>query len=63
MRSTIARSRWREVSESGDAVTFTFDLHNHSTGWDKPYTCTFTVDNGIITGSSGIGAGRTLSRF
>jgi hypothetical protein len=41
-----------ESSESGDAVTFTFDLDNHSTGYDEPYTCTFTVDNGIITSST-----------
>ena len=41
-----------EVSESGDAVTFTFDLDNHTTGYDEPYTCTFTVDGGIITSST-----------
>ena len=41
-----------EVSESGDAVTFTFDLDNHTTGYDTPYTCTFTVDGGIITSSA-----------
>ena len=40
------------VSESGDVVTFTFDLHNGSTGYSTPYSCTFTVDNGIITSSS-----------
>jgi hypothetical protein len=40
------------VSESGDNVTFTFTLHNHSTGYERFQTCTFTVDNGIITWSS-----------
>ena len=40
-----------EVSESGDAVTFTFDLTN-SAGTDVPYTATFTVNNGIITSST-----------
>ena len=41
------------VSESGDAVTFTFYLHNHDTGQMVQHTCTFTVDNGIITSSVG----------
>ena len=41
-----------EVSESGGTVTFTFDLDNHATGYDAPYTCTFTVDGGIITSSA-----------
>jgi hypothetical protein len=40
------------VSESGDTVTFTFDLTNGSTGSDTPYSCTFTVDGGIITSSA-----------
>lgn len=40
------------VSESGDAVTFTFYLHNVDSGWREPYTCTFTVGGGIITSSS-----------
>jgi len=40
-----------EVSKSGDAVTFTFDLSN-SAGTNVPYTATFTVDNGIITSST-----------
>jgi len=37
-----------EVSESGDTVTWTFDLSN-SAGTNVPYTDTLTVDNGIIT--------------
>ena len=41
-----------EVSESGDTVTFTFDLHNGNYGTFVPYTATFTVDNGIITSST-----------
>jgi hypothetical protein len=41
------------VSESGDAVTFTFYLHNHDTGQMVLHTCTFTVDNGVITSSVG----------
>jgi hypothetical protein len=41
-----------EVSESGDTVTFTFDLKNGTYGTDVPYTGTFTVDNGIITSST-----------
>ena len=40
-----------EVSESGDTVTFTFDLKNGTYGTDVPYTGTFTVDNGIINSS------------
>jgi hypothetical protein len=40
------------VSESGDSVTFTFDLTNGSTGSDTPYSCTFTVNSGIITSSA-----------
>jgi hypothetical protein len=40
-----------EVSESGDTVTFTFDLSN-SAGTDVSYAATFTVDNGIITSST-----------
>jgi hypothetical protein len=40
-----------EVSESGDTVTWTFDLSN-SAGTNVPYTATFTVDNGIITSSN-----------
>ena len=44
-------SNVNEVSESGDTVTFTFDLSN-SAGTDVPYTATFTVDNGIITSST-----------
>ena len=41
-----------EVSESGDTVTFTFDLHNGTYGTSVSYTATFTVDNGIITSST-----------
>jgi hypothetical protein len=41
------------VSESGDAVTFTFDLHNTNTGAYAFHTCTYTVDNGLITSSVG----------
>jgi len=41
-----------EVSESGDTVTFTFDLENGTYGTDVPYTDTFTVDNGIITSAT-----------
>ena len=41
-----------EVSESGDTVTFTFDLHNGTYGTSVPYTATLTVDNGIITSST-----------
>ena len=41
-----------EVSESGDTVTFTFDLHNGTYGTSVPYTATFTVDSGIITSST-----------
>ena len=41
-----------EVSESGDTVTFTFDLHNGTYGTSAPYTATFTVDSGIITSST-----------
>ena len=40
------------VSSSGDSVTFTFTLHNHSTGSTKFTTCTYTVDGGIITSST-----------
>ena len=40
-----------EVSESGDTVTWTFDLSN-SAGTNVPYTATFTVDNGIVTSST-----------
>ena len=40
-----------EVSESGDSVTWTFDLSN-SAGTNVPYTATFTMDNGIITSST-----------
>jgi hypothetical protein len=40
-----------EVSESGDTVTWTFDLSN-SAGTNVPYTATLTVDNGIITSST-----------
>jgi hypothetical protein len=40
------------ASESGDSVTFTFTLHNVQTGWTQFTTCTFTVDNGIITSST-----------
>ena len=39
-------------SSSGDSVTFTFTLHNHSTGSESFTTCTFTVDNGVITSST-----------
>jgi hypothetical protein len=42
-----------EVSESGDAVTFTFDLNNTNAGTLTPHTCTYTVDNGLITSSVG----------
>ena len=38
-----------EVSESGDTVTFTFDLKNGTYGTEVSYTDTFTADNGIIT--------------
>ena len=41
-----------EVSESGDTVTFTFDLHNGTYGTSVPYTATFTVDNGITSSTS-----------
>jgi len=41
------------VSESGDAVTFTFDLNNTNTGTETPHTCTYTVDGGLITSSTG----------
>jgi hypothetical protein len=41
-----------DVGESGDAVTVTFDLTNGSTGSDVSYTCTFIVDNGLITSLS-----------
>ncbi len=41
-----------ETTESGDGVTFTFDLHNTNAGTETPYTATFTVDNGIITSST-----------
>ena len=44
-------SNVNEVSKSGDAVTFTFDLSN-SACTNVPYTATFTVDNGIITSST-----------
>ena len=40
-----------EVSDSGDSVTWTFDLSN-SAGTNVPYTATFTMDNGIITSST-----------
>ena len=40
------------VQSDGNSVTFTFTLHNHSTGYERFTTCTFTVDNGIITWSS-----------
>ena len=40
------------VSGYGDSVTFTFTLHNVDTGWSQFTTCTFTVDNGIITTSA-----------
>ena len=40
------------ASESGDSVTFTFTLRNVQTGWTQYTTCTFTVDNGIITSST-----------
>ena len=39
-------------SSSGDSVTFTFTLHNHSTGHTQYTVCTYTVDNGIITSST-----------
>jgi hypothetical protein len=41
-----------EVSESGDAVTFTYDMNNINTGTLTPQTCTYTVDNGLITSST-----------
>jgi len=41
-----------ESSESGDSVTFTFTLDNHSTGSTKYTVCTYTVDDGIITTST-----------
>ena len=40
-----------EVSESGDTVTWTFDLSN-SAGTNVPYTDTLTVENGIITSAT-----------
>jgi hypothetical protein len=40
------------VSQSGDAVSFTFTLHNHSTGSTQFTNCTYTVDDGIITSST-----------
>ena len=40
-------SNVNEVSESGDTVTWTFDLSN-SAGTNVPYTDTLTADNGII---------------
>ena len=40
-----------EVSESGDTVTWTFDLSN-SAGTNVPYTDTLTMENGIITSST-----------
>jgi len=42
-----------EVSESGDTVTFTYNLNNTDTGTLTPHTCTYTVDNGLITSSAG----------
>ena len=50
--SPLAYENVTYVSESGDSVTFTYTLHNVQTGWTQYTTCTFTVDNGIITSST-----------
>ena len=49
----IGFDKTNEVSESGDAVTFTFNLNNTNTGSYVFHTCTYTVDNGLITSSVG----------
>lgn len=42
-----------EVSESGDAVTVSYTLHNTDTGSWISKSETLTVDNGLITSSTG----------
>ncbi len=40
------------VSDYGDTVTFTFNLHNVDTGAYLFQTCTYTVDDGLITSAT-----------
>lgn len=48
---TPSASNVTETSESGDVVSFTYIVHNTSNDTDVPQTATWTVDNGITTGT------------